>query len=293
MPPGAHGPKFVPAGIIRARYAIAYNTLRSWEKAGKVKCLRNGEHGKRLYELAGVQRILGDDDGDGGGESEIPPQATQRILYARVATSAGAGDLRRQVDALVAAYPDHTDVVTDVGSGLDFKRKGLRSILDRVHGGLVHEVVVAHRDRLCRFGVELLEYVFKQNHVRLLVHDNDHGGGSGGGGGGDAIAIEPPDRRTEFSGNLIAITTAFVARHNGQRSAEKHRERLRTAATQKRKRKRKRKHDDAEGAEGEAGAEESTDASGAGGEGDAGATKPFPKRRAHAEGEEGPALPHA
>jgi predicted site-specific integrase-resolvase len=222
----------------------------------------------------GPRQLLGDEP----ELDDAPAVATQRILYARVSSAKQrvSGDLQRQVDALVAAYPDHTCVVTDVASGLNFKRKGLLAILDRVHAGVVHEVVVAHRDRLCRFGIELLEHFFKQNRVRLVVHDHVHRDA------GDSI--EPPDRTAELAEDLIAITTVFVARHHGHRSAENRRERARTAAAKKRKR---------DGAESEAGAEESSDASRAGGEGDASAAEPPPKRRAHADGAEGAALPHA
>jgi DNA invertase Pin-like site-specific DNA recombinase len=62
-------------------------------------------------------------------------------------------DLGRQVEDLKHDYTKH-NVVKDIGSGLNFKRKGLRSILEQVFSGMVQEVVVAHTDRLCRYGAE-------------------------------------------------------------------------------------------------------------------------------------------
>jgi predicted site-specific integrase-resolvase len=67
-------------------------------------------------------------------------------------------------------------LVTDVGSGINWKRKGLTTILDKAMHGDISEVVVTHRDRLCRFAFELLEWIFKRNGVKLVVlnEEKDH-----------------------------------------------------------------------------------------------------------------------
>ena len=65
-------------------------------------------------------------------------------------------DLQRQIQDLQEAYPQHI-VLSDVGSGLNLKRKGPLSLLERVLLGVVQEVVVLHKDRLCRYGTELME----------------------------------------------------------------------------------------------------------------------------------------
>jgi putative resolvase len=65
-------------------------------------------------------------------------------------------------------YPGHT-VVSDVGSGLNFKRKGLLSLLEQSERGLVQEIVVASKDRLCRFGFDLLAWIFERHGVKLVV----------------------------------------------------------------------------------------------------------------------------
>ena len=65
-------------------------------------------------------------------------------------------------------YPD-AEVVTDVGSGLNFKRRGLLSLLDRLHRGEKLTLVVAYRDRLARIGSELIERLIEQNGGELVV----------------------------------------------------------------------------------------------------------------------------
>ena len=71
-------------------------------------------------------------------------------------------------------FPQHL-VVEDIGSGINFKRRGLCSLLERVVCGSVSEVVVAHRDRLSRFGFELFEWIFKRFGVKLVVLDQASG----------------------------------------------------------------------------------------------------------------------
>ena len=113
--------------------------------------------------------------------------------------------MQRQIDDMQQAYPNHT-VIADVGSGLNFQRKGLQTLLERVHKGVVDEVVVRHKDRLCRYGLELVEWIMEKAGTRLVV------------------LCTPDDEKDnstrELADDLLAITTVFVARHNGRRSAE-------------------------------------------------------------------------
>jgi predicted site-specific integrase-resolvase len=83
-------------------------------------------------------------------------------------------DLERQKDFFRREYPDY-ELVTDVGSGLNWKRKGLKTILEQSMLGNIERVVVAHRDRLCRFAFELIEFIFESNNVKLLVLDTEAG----------------------------------------------------------------------------------------------------------------------
>jgi putative resolvase len=68
--------------------------------------------------------------------------------------------------------------ITDIGSGINWKRKGFQKILELAMLGELEEIVVAHRDRLCRFAFELVEFIFQKNNVRLVVLDrNDYKSG--------------------------------------------------------------------------------------------------------------------
>lgn len=92
----------------------------------------------------------------------------QTILYCRVSSAKQTDDLQNQKDYLLSKYQG-AEVIADVGSGLNYKRKGLCTILERLLQGNSIRLVVAERDRLCRFGFELIEYLVTKNGGEILV----------------------------------------------------------------------------------------------------------------------------
>lgn len=75
------------------------------------------------------------------------------VIYARVSSRAQQPDLNRQVAALVALYPD-AEVISEIGGGLNFKRKKFQALLERVMQRAIRRIIVAHKDRLARFGFD-------------------------------------------------------------------------------------------------------------------------------------------
>lgn len=198
---------FIRGSVIRKEYDISSGTLRRWADTGKVRALVSEVSGHRRYSLSDVRKALGDVEHK--DEKEAPPRS--RIVYARVSSEHQRADLVRQIDDLQREFPEH-EVVSDVGSGLNFKRRGFAALLERVHGGSVEEVVVAHRDRLCRFAADLVEFIFKKAGTRLVVRD---------------VCRDGEDGRGELADDLLSVATVFVARHNGRRSADHRRARKR------------------------------------------------------------------
>jgi len=193
--------KFVPARVIQKRYAIHERTLRNWADGGKLRHVRyHGDEGRRLYDYAHVRELLGD----------VEPTAApeQCIVYARVSSAHQKEDLDRQCADLKQAFPTH-ELVCDIGSGLNFNRKGFKAILERSLSGMVKEVVVMHKDRLCRFGAELVEFILARSGTKLVVHGKEAG----------------TNDTSELADDLLAVTTVFVARHNGLRSGANRRRR--------------------------------------------------------------------
>jgi putative resolvase len=170
--------------------------------------------GKRLYNIEQTRRMFdGVIDNNTNSTNDNETQEKKCYCYCRVSSSKQEEDLKRQVEDCKQDYPGY-EIIQDIGSGLNYKRKGLQTLLERVNQGMVQKVVVRHRDRLCRFGFELLEFIFQQKGVQLLVHSKGN---------------DMEDDTQELADDLIAITNFFVARANGKRSASNRRERKRKA----------------------------------------------------------------
>ena len=128
------------------------NTLRRWEGEGKIKAIRTPGN-RRLYDLS---TLLSD---------------RKKIIYARVSSNGQQQDLEQQITYLRTRYPGH-ELIQDIGSGLNFKRKGLTALLELMLSGNVEEVVIAHKDRLCRFGFDLISNIAARSNTRIVVLDD-------------------------------------------------------------------------------------------------------------------------
>ena len=142
---------------------VCTQTLRSWANQGKVRSIRTPSN-QRMYHKQDIYDII--------GRKTITTEK-KKIIYARVSSKKQMDDLERQEDFLRKQYPDY-ELVTDIGSGINWRRKGLKTILEQSMSGLVQEVVVAHRDRLCRFAFELIELILLQCGVQLIVLNQDN-----------------------------------------------------------------------------------------------------------------------
>lgn len=144
-----------------------------------------------MYDVDAVVGLLGKHS-----KTRLP------YIYCRVSNDQQKGDLERQIEELQKAFPDH-QLIQDIGSGVNFKRKGLQTLLERVLSGMVSEVIIMHKDRLARIGYDLLEFIFTKAGTKLVVHGSNE-----------------ESKDTELADDLLAVTTHFVASFNGRRAAE-------------------------------------------------------------------------
>ena len=128
------------------------NTLRKYADEGVIPSIRTPS-GQRLFN---IEAFVGKQS-----QSEI-------VLYARVSSRKQQDDLERQIAYLISKEPN-AKVISDIGSGLNFKRKGLKALLERCLQGDKLTLVVAHRDRLARFGFELIEWLVERNGGQIVV----------------------------------------------------------------------------------------------------------------------------
>ena len=119
--------------------------------------------------------------------------------YCRVSSSKQKKDLQRQKQAFKVSHPNHV-ILSDIGSGLNYKRKQYLFLVDQILSGRVQEVVIAHRDRLARFSFELFEWLCQRSGTELLVLDQ-----------------QKHSSEREFSEDLLSIIHVFSCRHHGMR----------------------------------------------------------------------------
>ena len=177
----------VPSRVAASELGVHPNTLRNWANEGKIKVVKTAT-GQRRYDLSTL--VIDQTKSEREGS---------RICYCRVSSAKQRDDLERQAARMHELFPDH-EIVTDIGSGLNFKRKGFISILERSLQGNVEELVVAHRDRLCRFGFDLVDWIVSKNGGRIMVLDNPE--------------VSP---YTELTQDLLSILHVFSCRLHGLR----------------------------------------------------------------------------
>lgn len=193
---------YVPSRVAREQLGVTDQTLRRWATLGIIKHIHT-PGGNYLFDVQSF--ITSNSHQEKTEQSEQQQQKTQetpkrRVCYCRVSSVGQSNDLKRQVSFMRDKYPDH-DIITDIGSGINFKRKGLRSILELAFRGMLEEVVVAYRDRLCRFAFELVEWILSVHRVRLVVLDS-------------SLDTSP---NSELAEDLLAIIQVFNCRANGRR----------------------------------------------------------------------------
>lgn len=137
---------------------VCANTLRKWANEGRIKYIRT-PHNMRLYDCSTA-----------GDYHAIK----KNYCYCRVTSEEDRGDLEKQKLFMERKYPRYT-VLCDIGPTSDFKRKELLFILNELMHERVGTLVISHKDRLCNFGFELIDWLFTKNNAHLVVlHPDEH-----------------------------------------------------------------------------------------------------------------------
>ena len=138
-------------------FQVSISTLRRWDNEGKIDTYRTaGKQRRYSTQLLTKTNTITND------------VQKQKICYCRVSSTHQKNDLQRQKEYLKSKYPDYR-IIQDIGSGINWKRSGLKTILELAMQKKLDTVVVAHRDRLCRFAFELIQWILEKNEVKLVV----------------------------------------------------------------------------------------------------------------------------
>jgi predicted site-specific integrase-resolvase len=124
------------------------------------------------------------------------------ICYCRVSSKKQIEDLKRQVKLMKKKYPNHK-IIKDIGSGLNMERPGLKKLIEDAIAGKVEEIVVTYKDRLMRFGYELIEWIVKtysNGKIKVLNKREE----------------ETPEE--EMTKDIMQIMNVYVTKINGMRS---------------------------------------------------------------------------
>ncbi|MEL6460717.1 MAG: IS607 family transposase [Cyanobacteria bacterium J06631_2] len=141
------------------RFGFHPKTLALWADEGKVSCIKS-PGGHRRYSLESLENI----------SKEISPGET--ILYARVSTNTQKDDLKTQIEYLGKHYPG-SRCISEMGSGLNFKRKKFLKLMESVSKREVSKIVVAHKERLVRFGFDFIEWFCNLHGCEIVIINNN------------------------------------------------------------------------------------------------------------------------
>ena len=172
---------------------VAVSTLRRWEKEGKLESERT-KGGHRRYSK---EKLIAFKD--------KKENKKLTIGYCRVSSSDQKEDLKKQVENVSSyciANGYQFKIIEDLGSGLNYKKKGLRELLALIENREIDRIVINYKDRLIRFGYEMLEEICKLNGVNIEIINYS----------------EDKTYEEELVEDVLSIITVFSSRLYGSRS---------------------------------------------------------------------------
>ena len=174
---------------------VSVSTLRRWDETGVLVAQRTPK-GHRRYDLSKIHPNL---------TRNKVEQQRKTIAYARVSSHDQKPDLQRQIEMLelyCSAQGWSFEVISDLGSGMNYHKKGLKRLLDDILDNKIDRLVLTHKDRLLRFGAELVFALCEARQVEVVIINQ-----------GENLSFEE-----ELAQDVLEIITVFSARLYGSRS---------------------------------------------------------------------------
>ena len=174
---------------------VSVSTLRRWDETGVLVAQRTPK-GHRRYDLSKINPNL---------TRNKVEQQRKTIAYARVSSHDQKSDLQRQIEILelyCSAQSWSFEVISDLGSGMNYHKKGLKRLLDDILDNKIYRLVLTHKDRLLRFGAELVFALCEARQVEVVIINQ-----------GENLSFEE-----ELAQDVLEIITVFSARLYGSPS---------------------------------------------------------------------------
>lgn len=171
-------------------------TIRRWEAEGKIASKRLPS-GHRYFDDSDLRAVMG-----------VKAEHRNTVVYCRVSSKGQKQDLERQLESMQIWALNSGIIVdewiTEIGGGLNFKRPKFLAIVDRICRGEIRQLIVAHKDRLVRFGFELIRHICDEHDCELIVVNQ--------------IRLSPEKEMVE---DMLAIVHTFSCRLYGMSKYEK------------------------------------------------------------------------
>lgn len=169
--------------------------VRTMHRTGEVIPARISEKGTRYYSEEQLRELK---------NSRTPQREEKVVAYCRVSTESQKDDLEKQVEnvkAYMYAKGYSFEVITDIGSSINYKNKGLQELISLINSNQITKVVILHKDRLVGFGFELIQLLCDLHDVKIEIIDNSE-----------------RSNEEELTDDLIEIITVFANKLYGSRS---------------------------------------------------------------------------
>ena len=173
---------------------VSAQTLRNWDNNGKLHPHHITVSGYRYYSDEQINQVL----------KIKPPNNRITIGYCRVSSHKQKDDLERQIENVrtyLLAKGQPFEIISDIGSGINYKKKGLQELIKRISQNQVEKVVVLYKDRLLRFGFDLVEYFGSLYDCEIEIIDNTE-----------------KTEQQELVEDLVQIITVFSCKLQGKRA---------------------------------------------------------------------------
>ena len=179
---------------------VHQRTLYNWDEKGLIETIRTPGN-KRLYNVKKFIENKKCEEQVCTNLDDLDKNEKLNLCYVRVSSNNQKDDLKRQKELMIQKYPNHL-IIEEIGSGLNLNKKGIKKIIKLAIAGKINELVVAYRDRLTRFGFELIEELINDYSKGKIIVLNEKD------------KIEPEE---ELVKDIMSIMNVYVAKMNSLR----------------------------------------------------------------------------
>lgn len=189
--------KYYSAKTVTQILGVTAQTLRNWDKDGKLKPSYTKSNGYRYYSEESVLAYT---------QERKRKKELNVVGYASVSSKKQEDDLNRQIENLSSYLKEKYEtyqIISDIGSGINYNKPGLRKLIEKINRKEVDVIVVQYKDRLLRFGFELVEYFAQLNNVKIEILDK-----------------KDKEENEELVEDLVQIITVFSCKIQGKRKSK-------------------------------------------------------------------------